>query len=228
MITMRQFHLVLTILLALFLVDVRGTCDTMYEEDGKDVKCRADCICKALTMGFVNPAQAAEKESTLSQQLILQTPQNAGPFPLPNPVDSICMTLLSAPSEALARTVGLEGTTKIKEKPLGKKGECLDTCFRLSAYMQQNPIGNECTVFGAIPASKPDDPVDLLTRNIHIPIDQRALQPLLNFRFRALSTSNRHAVRKSNTLPSFWRTKLGITEENRDSIAKTAKYYSQN
>ena len=213
---MRQNYLVLLLVL-LFIKDVSGTCEKMYDDtDKKNVKCQADCICKALTMGFVNPAQAAAKESTLSQQIILQTPQNAGPFPLPNPVDSICMTLQSAPSEALSRTVGLEGTKKIGPTPLGTKGECLDTCFRLSAYMQQNPIGNECTVFGAISASKPDDPVDLLTRNIHIPIDQRALQPLLNFRFRASRT---------HSIPSFWRTKLGITEENIESVAKTAKYY---
>ena len=215
---MRQNVLVLLFVL-LFVKDVSGTCEKMYDAtDKKNVKCQADCICKALTMGFVNPAQAAAKESTLSQQIILQTPQNAGPFPLPNPVDSICMTLQSAPSEALSRTVGLEGTKKIGATPLGENGECLDTCFRLSAYMQQNPIGNECTVFGAISASKPDDPVDLLTRNIHIPIDQRALQPLLNFRFRASRTHS--------SIPSFWRTKLGITEEKIESVAKTAKYYS--
>ena len=113
--------------------------------------------------------------------------------------------------------MGLEGTEKIGATPLGENGECLDTCFRLSAYMQQNPIGNECTVKRSHRRFKPDDPVDLLTRNIHIPIDQRALQPLLNFRFRASRT---------HSIPSFWRTKLGITEKDIRGVAKTASHSS--
>ena len=220
---MRRFIL-LILLSSLLFEDAQSTddCAKMYDNsDKKNVKCRADCICKALMMGFVNPSQAAAQESTLSQQIILQTPQNAGPFPLPNPVDSICMTLQSAPSEALGRTVGLTGTKKIGATPLGENGDCLDTCFRLSAYMQQNPIGNECVLFGEIPASKPDDPVDLLTRNIHIPIGQRSLQPLLNFRFR-----DKKKIKMSKKIPSFWTKELGINEKNIESVAKTAKYYS--
>lgn len=136
-------------------------CTTIYKKDAaqssssssssssedkaiSDATCEASCLCKALTMGFVNPRAAAHSDSEVTKFALDKAIQVSHPFTREqfdgqNPVDGVCMALLSAPSEAISQTMGNTKALAKDPKLLGPKAECLDQCFRMSAFLQQNP-----------------------------------------------------------------------------------------
>lgn len=202
-------------------------------------KCNYGCICKALIsgmpglLGMVGTGQL----NPLFAQGIVASGNMAlfGTSPNSNAVDAICLTMsnpggakdliLKSMGEAASDAASSSdkkstSTSSSKSSPaagsegggsmLGAKNECLDSCFRLSAYMQSSPEGPHCTNFKVLPATKLTDPQGIVGINFEIAPGAEAA----TLRFK-----------QHHELPEAWKT-LGITEENRYEVAKTAKYYN--
>lgn len=222
-----------------------GTADTTGENPLKGIFCKSSCICKALTMGFVNYQAAANPARPLKHILQLANPVDAGPFPLPNAIDSVCMALYNSASQELSTAMGNKDlkitTTSDPPAFLGDKGECLSTCLRISAYMQRRLHNFQCDSLRDLPANQPDDPINMLG-DIEMPDvfpvqAGNALQPdharaALAFLPTASFLEEDSTVRKlrrprssSQPFPEFWR-KLGLTPESIREEAKSALYYT--
>eukprot|EP00939_MAST-03C_sp_MAST-3C-sp1_P000506 g506.t1 len=212
--------------------------------------CSTSCMCKALTMGLVSSEHAAKPESILKNIVRMSNPLDAGPFPIPNPVDAVCMALLESPSEELNKAMGNEKTALPSSGGyLGKDGECLSTCLRLSAFLQQNPESmSNCDAFADTVANQPSDPVNMLGHvamnhvlptqagGALLPTQVRTALAFLSphsFLEKDSSVFRGQGTRKGTShVPSFvfpeaWR-KLGLTPGNLERVSKTAKYYREN
>ena len=87
-----------------------------------------------------------------------------------NPLDSVCLALQNPGWEQkdniLEAMTGKAPTTKTTqsayENPnwLGESSDCMDLCFRISAYIQQSQdgYGFHCALFSVIPATQKTDP----------------------------------------------------------------------
>jgi len=182
--------------------------------------CNAGCICTALTTGFTNPTGSPVFQSNM--KLFADSKSH-------NLIDSICLALdnpgeLAKKAFNKAMGAGGEGGESARFRfaedrsaivlsggeaagtgLLGDKHECLDLCFRLSAYMQEHYDGLHCTLFKVLPATNEKDPYG-------IPGYDFEIAPA-KFRFRSVQL-----------LPPFWQ-RLGLKPEHMPEMLKSAKYY---
>jgi hypothetical protein len=199
-------------------------------------KCNAGCICKALTTGFTNPLAGPVSQSNM-QLYARQVPSFPGSPGVTqhNLIDAICLGMgnpgaaKDAYNTAMGVEAGGEARFRFRQKmtapapaPAGSEGggsllgdnqECLDLCFRLSAYTQEHYDGLHCQLFKVVPATQVSDPFGIPE------FDWTPAPAGGEARFKSEKTK----ISTSAQLPPLWQS-MGLTPETLQHMSKTAKY----
>jgi len=140
--------------------------------------CNVGCMCQAMSaamrsnppyFGFLANHPVAPLVGGVTSAIGANVLQPAMGGSL-NPLDSVCLALQNPGweqhdniVEAMKGKRPTTATTSAKyTNPnwLGQSSECLDLCFRISAYIQQSQdgLGFHCALFSMIPATQKTDP----------------------------------------------------------------------
>ena len=145
----------------------------------KKAWCNVGCMCQAMSAamrssppyyGFLANHPVAPLVGNVVSGVganVLQPSFGAGAL---NPLDSVCLALQNPGWEQkdniLEAMTGKAPTTKTTQAAytnpnwLGESSDCMDLCFRISAYIQQSQdgYGFHCALFSVIPATQKTDP----------------------------------------------------------------------